>query len=190
MGPWTVHGCTVHCEKVNICGYCSMNNSRITPKRVKKKEKRKRKKRRRTKCGLTNADAASAQSKRALWFYSTLATKTFPYPMPLPTLCKLFLTLPFFLVRLMCAIRAHINKSIFEKVLLGQFSINFLQNWFYYYVPSHISKIAFFFSVIFPVVPIIANQSTKNKQSNTTLIYYLISTNSTLSLSIINIREL
>ena len=96
----------------------------------------------------------------------------------------------FFLVRLMCAIRAHINKYIFEKVLLGQFSINFLQNWFYYYVPSHISKIAFFFPVIFPIVPIIANQSTKNKQSNTTLIYYLISTNSTLSLSIINIREL
>ena len=65
----------------------------------------------------------------------------------------------------MCAIRTHINKTIFEKVLLGQFSINFLQNWFYYYVPSHISKIAFLFPVIFPVVPIISNQSTKNSQT-------------------------
>ena len=53
----------------------------------------------------------------------------------------------------MCAIRVHINKSIFEKVLLGQFSINFLQNWFYYYVPSHISKIAFFFSSHFSSCP-------------------------------------
>ena len=45
----------------------------------------------------------------------------------------------------MCALRVQINKFIFEKVFLDQIPINFFQNWFYYCVPSHISKIFFFF---------------------------------------------
>ena len=27
MSPWTVHRCTIHGGKVNICGYCSMNSA-------------------------------------------------------------------------------------------------------------------------------------------------------------------
>ena len=89
-----------------------------------------------------------------LWFYSTLATKTFPYPILLSTLCKLFLTLPFLFYQvIMCALRVQINKFIFEKVFLDQIPINFFQNWFYYCVPSHISKIAFFFSSHFSSCP-------------------------------------
>ena len=38
-----MHGCTVYCRKFNLCGYCSMNSSRITPKRVKKRKKEKKK---------------------------------------------------------------------------------------------------------------------------------------------------
>ena len=38
----SVNSVYVHCslQKVNICGYCSLNSNRNTPKRVKKKKKR------------------------------------------------------------------------------------------------------------------------------------------------------
>ena len=101
-----------------------------------------------------------------LWFYSTLATKIFPYLILLSTLCKLFLTLPFLFYQvIMCALRVQINKFIFEKVFLDQIPINFFQNWFYYFLPSHISKILFFFflPVICPVVPIIVQQSVNSQ---------------------------
>ena len=49
-----MHGCTVHDKKVNIYGYCLMNNSRITPKHMKE-EKKKKKEERNMK--ITNADA-------------------------------------------------------------------------------------------------------------------------------------
>ena len=65
----------------------------------------------------------------------------------------------------MCALRVQINKFIFEKVFLDQIPINFFQNWFYYCVPSQISKIFFFFflPVICPVVPIIVQQSVNSQ---------------------------
>ena len=37
--------------KVNICGYCSMNSNRVTPKRVKKKKKKEQKHR----CGFSGS---------------------------------------------------------------------------------------------------------------------------------------
>ena len=42
----SVNSAYVHClrQKVNICGYCSLNSNRNTPRRVKTKKKRKRKK--------------------------------------------------------------------------------------------------------------------------------------------------
>ena len=49
VGLWTVHGCTVHREKVNICGYCSMNSAWTVaaslPETRENKIKKKRKKR-------------------------------------------------------------------------------------------------------------------------------------------------
>ena len=43
----SVNSAYMHCslQKVNICGYCSLNSNRNTPKRVKKKKKKKKKKR-------------------------------------------------------------------------------------------------------------------------------------------------
>ena len=123
-----------------------------------------------------------------LWFYSTLATKTFPYPILLSTLCKLFLTLPFLFYQvIMCALRVQINKFIFEKVFLDQIPINFFQNWFYFCVPSHISKIFFFFFFACHLSSCPYYCPTISQQSNTTLIYSLISTTSTLSLSLISL---
>ena len=42
----SVNSAYVHClrQKVNICGYCSLNSNCNTPRRVKTKKKRKRKK--------------------------------------------------------------------------------------------------------------------------------------------------
>ena len=64
----SVNSALIHCSlwksqhlwKFNICGYYSMNSSRITPKRVEKKKKNQNVK-------ITNADAAKAQSERALY---------------------------------------------------------------------------------------------------------------------------
>ena len=41
----SVNSAYVHCslQKVNICGYCSLNSNRNTPRRVKKKKKKKNK---------------------------------------------------------------------------------------------------------------------------------------------------
>ena len=53
----------MHCslKKVNICGYCSLNSSRIPPKTREKKKKKKRKKKKRMKTQFhLNADAISA----------------------------------------------------------------------------------------------------------------------------------
>ena len=52
-----VNSAYVHCspQKVNICGYCSLNSNRNTPKRVKKKKKKKK----RNKTQLGNADLES-----------------------------------------------------------------------------------------------------------------------------------
>ena len=49
----------MHCsrQKDNICGYCSLNSNRNTPKRVKTKTKKKKKKRSKTQLG--NADLES-----------------------------------------------------------------------------------------------------------------------------------
>ena len=40
----SVNSAYVHCslQKVNICGYCSLNSNRNTPKRVKTKKKKKK----------------------------------------------------------------------------------------------------------------------------------------------------
>ena len=42
----SVNSAYVHClrQKVNICGYCSLNSNRNTPRRVKTKKKKKKKK--------------------------------------------------------------------------------------------------------------------------------------------------
>ena len=104
---------------------------------------------------------------------------TFIYLFVFVTLCKLFLTLPFFWVRLMYAFTAHINKSIFEKVLIGQFPLTFSKIGF---TPTLVNFFFFFFSVMSLLLP--NNQSTKNIPSNTTLIYSPFSKNSTLSLSL------
>ena len=63
-----MHGCTVYCEKVNICCYCLMNSTwtvgALLQNAWKQKKKKKKKKERNVK--ITNADATKAQSKRAL----------------------------------------------------------------------------------------------------------------------------
>ena len=53
----SVNSAYVHCspQKVNICGYCSLNSNRNTPKRVKKKKKKKKG----NKTQLGNADLKS-----------------------------------------------------------------------------------------------------------------------------------
>ena len=67
VGPWTVHGCTVHREKVNICGYCSMNSAWTVAASLPETRENKIKKKKKTKLEFTNANAASAQSKQALY---------------------------------------------------------------------------------------------------------------------------
>ena len=53
----SVNSAYMHCslQKVNICGYCSLNSNRNTPKSVKKKKKKKKK----NKMQLGNADLES-----------------------------------------------------------------------------------------------------------------------------------
>ena len=58
----SMNSARMHCslEKVNICGYCSLNSSRIPPKtRENKKKKKKKTKRMKAQFHL-NADAISA----------------------------------------------------------------------------------------------------------------------------------
>ena len=54
----SVNSAYIHCsrQKVNICGYCSLNSNRNTPKRVKTKKKKKKEK---NKTQLGNADLES-----------------------------------------------------------------------------------------------------------------------------------
>ena len=56
----SVNSAYVHCsrQKVNICGYCSLNSNRNTSQRVKKKKKEK-KKEKKNKTQLGNADLES-----------------------------------------------------------------------------------------------------------------------------------
>ena len=57
----SVNSAYMHCslQKVNICGYCSLNSNRNTPKRVKKKKKKKKKEQ-------NAAGNADVESKRYL----------------------------------------------------------------------------------------------------------------------------
>ena len=54
----------VHCslQKVNICGYCSLNSNRSTPKRMKTKKKKKR-----NKMQLGNVDLESKHTLKLAW---------------------------------------------------------------------------------------------------------------------------
>ena len=49
-------------QEVNICGYCSLNSNRNTPKRMKTKKKKKKKK---NKTQLGNADLKSKHTLNA-----------------------------------------------------------------------------------------------------------------------------
>ena len=62
----SVNSVRIHCSlwKVNICGYCSMNSNRITPKRVKKKQNKKKKKNKKKKQKNKNAASKTQRSKR------------------------------------------------------------------------------------------------------------------------------
>ena len=61
----SVNSAYIHCslQKVNICGYCSMNSNRNTPKRVRKKKKKKG-----NKTQLGNADLESKHTLCSLGF--------------------------------------------------------------------------------------------------------------------------
>ena len=52
VGPWTVHGCTVHWKKSTFCGYCSCTVhwtvAAFLKKSVKTKKKKKKKKKLKT----------------------------------------------------------------------------------------------------------------------------------------------
>ena len=64
---WVRKQCTDHCldEKVNICRYCSMNSSRIPPKRVRTKKKELN----------ADADAASVNPNRHLMLWNFFRLK-------------------------------------------------------------------------------------------------------------------
>ena len=56
-------------QKVNICGYCSLNSNRNTPRRVKKKKK-KNTKQNKTKQNKTQLGNTDLESKRTLYSWS------------------------------------------------------------------------------------------------------------------------
>ena len=63
----SINSAYMHCslQKVNICGYCSLNSNRNTPKRVKTKKKTKK----RNKTQLGNADLESKLTLRQIVNY-------------------------------------------------------------------------------------------------------------------------
>ena len=116
-------------------------------------------------------------------FLSFVLIFTFIYLFVFVTLCKLFLTLPFFWVQLMYAFTAHINKSIFEKVLFGQFPLTFSKIGF---TPT---LVKFFFFFFFCHVPIIAQQPVNKEHTvkHYTNIFSILYKLYSLSLSLISI---
>ena len=59
VGPWTMHGCTVHEKLVKCCGYCSWTVAACEGENAWKKKKR-------NKTQLGNADL---ESKHTLYIY-------------------------------------------------------------------------------------------------------------------------